>query len=91
MNEIRSSGLWILGLNAAVASYIYKCVNVDVRDAQRREGQKMASIPEDGVESAPSFTYCGMYCFGPLTIKEGRRKLKTYAVIFTCMSPEQST
>ena len=26
MNEIRSNGLWILGFNAAVASYIYKCV-----------------------------------------------------------------
>jgi len=26
MNEILSNGLWILGLNAAVASYIYKCV-----------------------------------------------------------------
>ena len=26
MNEIRSNGLWILGLNATVASYIYKCV-----------------------------------------------------------------
>jgi len=26
MNEILSNGLWILGLNAAVALYIYKCV-----------------------------------------------------------------
>ena len=26
MNKIRSNGLWILGLNATVASYIYKCV-----------------------------------------------------------------
>ena len=26
MNEIRSYGIWILGLNAAVASHIYKCV-----------------------------------------------------------------
>ena len=46
----------------------------------------MANLPEDRVESAPPFTYCGMDCFGPFTIKEGRRELKKYAVIFTCMS-----
>lgn len=46
----------------------------------------MANLPEDRVESAPPFTYCGMDCFEPFTIKEGRRKLKRYAVIFTCMS-----
>ena len=26
-----------------------------------------------------------MDCFGPFTIKEGRKELKRYAVIFTCM------
>ena len=85
MNEIRSNGLWILGLNAAVASYIYKCVQCR-RQRRPTEGQKMANLPEDRVESAPPFTYCGMDCFGPFTIKEGRRELKKYAVIFTCMS-----
>ena len=64
MNEIRSNGLWILGLNAAVASYIYKCVQCR-RQRRPTEGQKMANPPEDRVESAPPFTYCGMDCFGP--------------------------
>ena len=85
MNEIRSNGLWILGLNAAVASHIYKCVQCR-RQRRPTEGQKMANLPEDRVESSPPFTYCGMDCFGPFTIKEGRRELKRYAVIFTCMS-----
>ena len=85
MNKIRSNGLWILGLNAAVASYIYKCVQCQ-RQRRPTEGQKMANLPEDRVESAPPFTYCGMDCFGPFTIKKGRRELKKYAVIFTCMS-----
>ena len=85
MNEIRSNGLWILGLNAAVASYIYKCVQCR-RQRRPTEGQKMANLPKDRVESAPPFTYCGMDCLGPFTIKEGRRELKKYAVIFTCMS-----
>ena len=85
MNEIRSHGLWILGLNGAVASHIYKCVPCR-RQRRPTEGQKMANLPEDRVESTPPFTYCGMDCFGPFTIKEGRKELKRYAVIFTCMS-----
>ena len=48
MNEIRSNGLWILGLNAAVASYIYKCVQCR-RQRRPTEGQKMANLPEDRV------------------------------------------
>ena len=72
MNEIRSNGLWILGLNAAVASYIYKCVQCR-RQRRPTEGQKMANLPEDRVESAPPFTYCGTDCLGPFTIKEGGR------------------
>ena len=85
MNEIRSHGLWLLGLNGAVASHIYKCVQCR-RQRRPTEGQKMANLPEDRVESTPPFTYCGMDCFGPFTIKEGRKELKRYAVIFTCMS-----
>ena len=85
MNEIRSHGLWILGLNAAVASHINKCVQCR-RQRRPTEGQKMANLSEDRVEPAPPFTYCGMDCFGPFMVKEGRRELKRYAVIFTCMS-----
>ncbi|XP_078350872.1 uncharacterized protein LOC144635663 [Oculina patagonica] len=46
----------------------------------------MANLPEDRVESTPPFTYCGMDCFGPFTIKEGRKELKRYGLLFTCMS-----
>ena len=87
MNEIRSRGIWILGLNAAVDSYIYKRVQFR-RQRRPTEGQKMAHLPEDIVESTPPFTYCGMDCFGSSTLKEKRKELKRYAVIFTCMSSQ---
>ena len=60
MNEIRSNGLWILGLNAAVAAYIYKCVQCR-RQRRPTEGQKMANLPKDRVKSAPPFTFCGIH------------------------------
>lgn len=29
--------------------------------------------------------YCGMDCFGPFYVKEGRRELKRYGLLFTCL------
>ena len=45
----------------------------------------MADLPEDRVESAPPFTYSGVNYFGPWYIREGRKELKRYGVIFTCL------
>ena len=46
----------------------------------------MADLPEDRVEPAPPFTHCAVDYFGPLNIKEGRKELKRYGVIFTCLA-----
>ena len=45
----------------------------------------MASLPDDRIESAPPFTYCGVDYFGPWYIHEGRKELKRWGVIFTCL------
>ena len=85
MNEIRSNGLWIVNISAAVSSHIYKCVQCR-RQRRPTEGQKMTDLPTERVEITPPFTYCGMDCFGPFIVREGRKDLKRYAIIFTCMS-----
>ena len=85
MNEIRSNGLWVRGLSAAVSSQIHKCVRCR-RQRRSTEGQKIADLPQERVESTPPFMYCGMDCFGPFIVREGRKDLKRYGVIFTCMS-----
>ena len=46
----------------------------------------MADLPEDRVQSAPPFSYCAVDCFGPWYIEEGRRRLKKYGVLFTCLA-----
>lgn len=46
----------------------------------------MADLPLDRVELAPPFTYCGVDCFGPFLIKEGRKELKRYGVLFICFT-----
>ncbi len=49
------------------------------------EEQKMADLPEERLEFTPPFTYVGMDCFSPFTIKKGRSEVKRYGLIFTCL------
>lgn len=84
-NRIRSSGFWIIGGSSAISDYIAKCVCCRKLRGTVQE-QKMADLPEDRVQSAPPFTYCAVDYFGPWYVKEGRRQLKRYGVLFTCMA-----
>lgn len=85
LNEIRSHGFWIIGGSSAVSNVIASCVTCKKLRGAVIE-QKMSDLPEDRLESCPPFTYCSVDYFGPFTIKEGRKELKRYGVLFTCMS-----
>ena len=45
----------------------------------------MADLPADRLTPTPPFTYCGVDSFGPWYVKEGRKELKRYGVLFTCI------
>jgi hypothetical protein len=46
----------------------------------------MADLPVERLESAAPFTYCGVDFFGPFYIKEGRKELKRYGALYTCLA-----
>jgi hypothetical protein len=46
----------------------------------------MSDIPEERTEEPPPFTYVGVDYFGPFIIKERRKELKRWGVIFTCLN-----
>ncbi|XP_048586131.1 uncharacterized protein LOC5508004 [Nematostella vectensis] len=46
----------------------------------------MSDLPKDRVNPSPPFTYSAADYFGPWTVKEGRREVKRYGVLFTCMA-----
>ena len=46
----------------------------------------MADLPEDRTIDEPPFTNCGVDMFGPFLIKEGRKELKRYGALSTCLS-----
>ena len=85
LNEIRSCGYWIIGGSSLVSRHISKCVTCrKVRSVT--QGQKMADLPTDRLEPSPPFTYSAVDFFGPFYVKEGRKELKRYGVLFTCMA-----
>ena len=84
-NEIRSSGYWIVGGSSVVSKHISECVSCRKLRGRPQE-QKMANLPEDRLEPAPPFTFCAVDYFGPWYIKEGRREVKRYSVLFTCLA-----
>ena len=76
---------WITGANAAVRHMIANCVTCRRNRAPVTE-QKMADLPKDRVTPAPPFIYTGVDYFGPYMIKEGRKELKRYGCLFTCLA-----
>lgn len=84
INNIRSCGFWIPGINRVVTSYILNCVTCR-RMRRSAEGQRMSDLPSERVEPSPPFMYCGMDCFGPFMTKEGRTNHKKYGLLLTCL------
>ena len=82
---IRLNCFWIIVCSSAVASLIASCVECR-RLRSPTQDQKMADLPEERLEPAPLFTYCAVDLYGPWYIKEGRKELKRYCVLFTCLA-----
>ena len=83
LGEIRSQGYWVINGMSQVDKVIHPCVLC--RGLRGKPvGQKTADLPVERTTEAPPFTFCGSDCFGPYIVKEGRKELKRYGVIFTC-------
>ena len=84
VNEIRPNGIWIIGCSTEVSSFIFKCVKCR-KYRKHNQDQRMGDLPSERLEATPPFTYSGMDCFGPFCVKEGRKEVKRYGLLFTCM------
>lgn len=85
INILRANGIHIVKGTTLVSSVIYNCVT-----CRKLRGpllsQKMSPLPHVRSEELPPFTHVGYDCFGPMTVKDGRKAVKRYGVVFTCMS-----
>ena len=84
LNEVRKR-FWVTRANSAVRRCIIHCVT-----CKRLRGtvgeQKLSDLPQDRLTPAPPFTYCAVDFFGPFSIKDKRKELKRYGVLFTCLA-----
>ena len=85
MNDIRAHGYWIVKGNTVIRRFISECV-ICRRLRGTAGEQKMADLPQSRLEDAPPFTYSAVDYFGPWYVKEGRREVKRYGALFTCMA-----
>ena len=84
MSKVREQ-YWVISTNSSVRRVLRQCVTCrKLRDPIM--DQKMADLPADRVTPAPPFTNTGIDFFGPQIVKEGRKQLKRYGVLFTCLS-----
>ena len=85
MNEIRSNGIWIIGLSRLVRSVISHCTLCRKFRGKVQE-QIMSDLPADRLDTAPPFSYCCVDLFGPWYVKNGRKEEKRYGVLFGCLT-----
>jgi hypothetical protein len=84
-NEVRNNGFWVVGISSRVRSVIHSCIKCRILRGSTGI-QKMSDLPEERISSEAPFTYCGVDMFGPYGVKEGRKELKRYCALFTCLS-----
>lgn len=84
-NAIRQAGFWIVNGRSSVARTIAECVTCR-KLRSRPLTQKMSDLPEERVSPTAPFHYTGMDVFGPFYVKEGRKTLKRYGLVFTCLA-----
>ena len=83
--KIREEGWWIISAGKEVGAVVFKCVRCKWLRGKFLE-QMMANLPISRTTIEPPFTYCGVDLFGPMLVKEGRKEIKKYGVLFTCFS-----
>ena len=82
LNEIHSSGYWIIDANSALKNIIYNCA--DCRRYRERLVNKQWQFYK--LNESAAFTHCGKDMFGPFVVKQRRSGVKRYGAMFACMA-----
>ena len=77
---------WVINASSMVRRLLASCFDCRRRQTPVNE-QKMADLPQDRVTAGlPPFSNVGVDFFGPFMVKQGRRQVKRYGCIFTCLA-----
>ena len=84
-NALRQDGYWIVNCNGMVRSVINQWVPCRALRGKVGE-QQMSELPIERFSIEGPFTYTGVDMFGPFYIREGRKEMKRFVALFTCLS-----
>ena len=77
---------WIMSGRVLVNQVLLQCFFCRVRRA-KQQFPYMANLPVcRAAIDQPTFTHCGVDLFGPIIIKQCRKRLKRWVVLFTCLT-----
>ena len=77
---------WIISARCSIRQVCHRCFFCKVRRA-REKYPFMADLPlYRAAINEPAFSHCGVDLFGPIYVKQGRKRLKRWAVLFTCLT-----
>ena len=74
----------MIGGGSVVSRLVHEYVTCRRLRAKVQE-QKMADLSAERFTPTPLFTCCTVHYFGPWYVREGRKELKRYCVLFTCL------
>ena len=85
MAEVRRR-YWIPGVRTAIRRILCQCPRCRLLFSSPGV-QRMADLPAERLATDdPPFTNVGVDCFGPFITRSGRRQVKRYGCIFTCLT-----
>ena len=77
---------WVLSARTAINMMMHRCFFCKVRRA-KQQFPFMADLPPcRAAVGEPPFSQCGVDLIGPLLVKQGRKRIKRWIVLFTCMT-----
>lgn len=86
MTALLNERFYIFGLSRFLAKLLKSCKSC-IRINGKPENPIMAPLPPARTNPVPRpFTDTGVDFFGPLTIAQGRKSVKAYGVLFTCLA-----
>ena len=79
-------GYWIVSARIAINQVVQRCFFCRVRRA-KKQFPFMANLPQcRAAIDEPPFSHCGVDLIGLVLIKQGRKQIKRWIVLFTCLT-----
>ena len=86
MNNLRLSGFWVPRSIQSIKNVISPCIACRKCNALNYKYPKVTNLPKDRVNLVRPYLHTGVDYTGSIIAREGKKDVKYYMIIFTCLS-----